>query len=130
MTVDLAAITAEVRNGFIPAHIYNDPAVFELERERLFASSWCFLAHTSEIPEPGDFVDLDMDSVAVDRQMRLRGLVSDVLANLEGEAGGPLTAEFVGGELHLSRDDEVRYVASLMPGGRLVLTDRRHADRL
>ena len=40
----------------IPAHVYSDPDVFELERERLFGSAWVFLAHESEVPSPGDYV--------------------------------------------------------------------------
>ena len=40
----------------IPAHVYGDPEIFALERDRLFARSWVFLAHESEIPDPGDYV--------------------------------------------------------------------------
>jgi phenylpropionate dioxygenase-like ring-hydroxylating dioxygenase large terminal subunit len=47
---------ADVRDGLIPAHIYNDRALFELERERIFGRAWMFVAHESEIPEPGDYV--------------------------------------------------------------------------
>jgi len=54
--LDLAAIVSQVRRGMIPAHIYADPAIFALERDRLFARSWVFLAHESEIPAPGDYV--------------------------------------------------------------------------
>lgn len=54
--MDVAQLTAAARDGFVPAHVYNDDEVFELERERLFASAWVFLAHESEIPRPGDFV--------------------------------------------------------------------------
>lgn len=54
--VDMAAIAADVRQGMVPAHVYNDPEIFELERERIFGTSWIFLAHESEIPSPGDYV--------------------------------------------------------------------------
>jgi phenylpropionate dioxygenase-like ring-hydroxylating dioxygenase large terminal subunit len=46
----------EVRRGMIPAHIYNDPELFELEKERVFGRAWMFVAHESEIPKPGDYV--------------------------------------------------------------------------
>ncbi|MBX6722923.1 MAG: Rieske 2Fe-2S domain-containing protein, partial [Dactylosporangium sp.] len=42
--------------GRVPAKIFNDPAVYELEKERLFSRAWCFLAHESEVPHPGDYV--------------------------------------------------------------------------
>ena len=52
----LADIVGNVRNGMIPAHIYNDRAVFELEAERVFGRSWIFVGHESEIPAPGDYL--------------------------------------------------------------------------
>ena len=54
--LDLAAVVTQVRRGMIPAHVYGDPEVFALERDRLFARFWVFLAHESEIPDPGDYV--------------------------------------------------------------------------
>lgn len=45
-----------VRRGMIPAHIYNDRGIFELERDRLFSRAWLFVAHESEIPQDGDYV--------------------------------------------------------------------------
>ncbi len=42
--------------GEIPAAIFNDADIFALERERVFARAWVYLAHESEIPEPGDYV--------------------------------------------------------------------------
>jgi len=54
--IDLAAIVSEVRRGMVPAHVYGDPEIFAAERDRLFARSWVFLAHESEIPDPGDYV--------------------------------------------------------------------------
>lgn len=35
--------------------IYTDPNVFEMEMTRVFAASWCYVGHASEIPEAGDF---------------------------------------------------------------------------
>ena len=35
--LDLAAALKQVRQGMIPAHIYGDPEIFALERDRLFA---------------------------------------------------------------------------------------------
>ena len=49
-------IVGEIRKGMIPAYVYSDPDVFELERERLFGAAWVFLAHESEVPDPGDYV--------------------------------------------------------------------------
>lgn len=43
-------------HGMVPAKIFNDPGVYELEVERLFSKTWNFLAHESEIPKPGDYV--------------------------------------------------------------------------
>lgn len=63
MTVDSGACDAladgvfgHVRHGMIPAHIYNDPEVFALEKRRLFGRSWIFVGHESEIPQDGDYV--------------------------------------------------------------------------
>ena len=50
------SIAEEIGRGMVPAHIYSDPGVFELERERLFGRAWVFLAHESEIRSPGDYV--------------------------------------------------------------------------
>jgi phenylpropionate dioxygenase-like ring-hydroxylating dioxygenase large terminal subunit len=53
---DHNGVLEDVRRGMIPAHIYNDKEIFELEKERLFSRSWLFVAHESEIPEAGDYV--------------------------------------------------------------------------
>jgi phenylpropionate dioxygenase-like ring-hydroxylating dioxygenase large terminal subunit len=39
---------------------YLSPEVFALEQERVFAASWNFVAHASQLPEAGDYVTLDL----------------------------------------------------------------------
>ena len=51
-----SSVFDEVRRGMIPAHIYNDRGIFELEKERLFSRAWIFVGHESEIPDRGDYV--------------------------------------------------------------------------
>jgi phthalate 3,4-dioxygenase subunit alpha len=53
---DQSGTLSSVRRGMIPAHIYNDREIFELERERVFGRAWVFVGHESEIAQPGDYV--------------------------------------------------------------------------
>ncbi len=40
----------------VPFSLYSDPAIFDLEMERIFGgASWAYVGLTAEIPEPGDF---------------------------------------------------------------------------
>jgi phthalate 3,4-dioxygenase subunit alpha len=54
--IDQQQVLNDVRRGMIPAHVYNDRQLFELERDRLFSRTWLFVAHESEIPQDGDYV--------------------------------------------------------------------------
>ena len=44
----------------LPARVYHDPALFELERERIFMRHWLLVGHASEVPDPGDHLTLDV----------------------------------------------------------------------
>lgn len=61
--------TVEPERGRIPMFVYSDPGVYRLELERLFARTWLYVAHESEIPNPGSFVVRTMgeESVIVGR---------------------------------------------------------------
>ena len=56
--------------GYVPSWIYHDRLLFELEKERLFGHTWVFLAHETELPEPGDFV---VRSIVDDSVLLVRG---------------------------------------------------------
>lgn len=44
-----------VRGDAVHRRVYTDPAIFDLEMERIFQGTWVFVAHESEVPQPGDF---------------------------------------------------------------------------
>jgi phenylpropionate dioxygenase-like ring-hydroxylating dioxygenase large terminal subunit len=35
--------------------VYTDPGIFEAEMQRIYGRTWVFVAHESEVPNPGDF---------------------------------------------------------------------------
>lgn len=56
-------------DGKIPAFIFRDRAVYDLELEAVFSKVWGFVCHESEVPEPGDYVTryIGEDPVIVSR---------------------------------------------------------------
>ncbi|HLQ24404.1 MAG TPA: aromatic ring-hydroxylating dioxygenase subunit alpha [Acidiferrobacterales bacterium] len=36
--------------------VYTDPAIFQLEMARIFETTWVYVAHESELPNPGDYL--------------------------------------------------------------------------
>ena len=54
--MNLQRVIEDVQKGMIPAKLYSDPEIFDIERRRVFGHAWLFLAHESEIRDPGDYV--------------------------------------------------------------------------
>jgi len=44
-----------VQDGAVDPALYTDPVIFDAEMERIFARTWVWVAHVSELPKPGDF---------------------------------------------------------------------------
>lgn len=51
--------------GIISREIFVSPDVFEQELEQVFARTWLFVGHESQIPEPGDFFASRMGTESV-----------------------------------------------------------------
>ena len=44
-----------VQDSVVDPALYTDPRIFDLEMDRIFARTWVWVAHVSELPKPGDF---------------------------------------------------------------------------
>jgi PAH dioxygenase large subunit len=67
----LTRLREEISKGWIPLEVFSSEELFQLECDKLFTTTWLFLAHESEIPEPGDYVVRYMG--AVDPIILVRG---------------------------------------------------------
>lgn len=65
----LNRVEAGLGQDLVPVDIFNDPGVFAAEMERIFLRTWVYVAHETEIPNPGDFVQrrIGVDPVIVTR---------------------------------------------------------------
>jgi glycine betaine catabolism A len=75
----LEALIAGCEPGWsLPGVFYTDEAVYRQDIERIWRHGWLFAGHTCEIPEPGDYftVEVDTDSVIILRgdEGEIRGL--------------------------------------------------------
>ena len=60
--VDYSSLVLEDR---VHSSIFTSPEVFEDEMDRIFTRGWIYVAHTSEVPQPGDYVTKWMGRVPV-----------------------------------------------------------------
>jgi Rieske 2Fe-2S family protein len=59
----LGLLAAQYRPGWcLPGGFYFDPEVYRLDVERVWRSGWLFAAHSCELPKPGDYVTLEVDT--------------------------------------------------------------------
>ncbi|PTW56607.1 phenylpropionate dioxygenase-like ring-hydroxylating dioxygenase large terminal subunit [Breoghania corrubedonensis] len=57
---DPQALKALVKPECVHRDVYIDPDVFQLEMKRLFANTWVYVGHASQIPNPGDYLTTDI----------------------------------------------------------------------
>jgi nitrite reductase/ring-hydroxylating ferredoxin subunit len=51
----LSGIESDLQAGLLPLRVFNDDDIYEAELRRIFARSWVFIGHESEIPTAGDY---------------------------------------------------------------------------
>ena len=49
------AVKALVRETEVHKDLYIDQELFELEMEQLFANTWVYVGHASQVPNKGDY---------------------------------------------------------------------------
>ena len=56
MKPDPAQLVVDQPRDFrVHTEAYTDPAIFALELQRIFEQTWVYVAHESQVPEPGDY---------------------------------------------------------------------------
>lgn len=103
----IASVRAPLEQAAVlPAKVYSDPHIFQLERERIFGRSWLTVCHISQLPEPGSYVARTLIGEAViavrgrDGEIRVLSNVcrhrNTVLATGSGQCKGRLTCPYHG----------------------------------
>ncbi len=57
---DPQALQGLVEATQVHRDVYISEEIFQLERERLFARSWLYVGHGSQVPEAGDYITVDL----------------------------------------------------------------------
>ena len=83
-------VAALVQPHQVHRSIYTCPAVFALERQRLWARAWLFVGHDSQVPQPGDFITTELNGDPLLMLRREDGAIS-LLHNRCAHKGAPLS---------------------------------------
>ena len=55
LIADASGLSLLVEPCRLNRRVYTDPAIFELEMERIWGRAWIFIGHESQVPQPGDY---------------------------------------------------------------------------
>ncbi|MCO7642837.1 Rieske 2Fe-2S domain-containing protein [Pseudomonas sp. S 311-6] len=78
---DYSEIARSIENGWqMPARVYADPRLYEIEQEMIFKKSWQYVGRESSLTKPGDFITSQLGEVPIlvvrDDEGRLHGHVN------------------------------------------------------
>jgi phenylpropionate dioxygenase-like ring-hydroxylating dioxygenase large terminal subunit len=92
---DPAAVKALVRPEQVHRDVYTDPGVFRLEMKHLFANTWVYVGHGSQIPNAGDYLTTDIGNQPVMASRHTDGSIH-VLYNRCPHKGTKIASEACG----------------------------------
>ena len=75
--------------------VYTDPEVFQLEMERLWARTWVYVGHASQVPNAGDFISVDIAAKPVLMVRQADGSIR-VLMNRCAHKGTKVVSDLAG----------------------------------
>ncbi|HTM61680.1 MAG TPA: Rieske 2Fe-2S domain-containing protein, partial [Burkholderiales bacterium] len=75
--------------------VYTDPEVFQLEMERLWARTWIYVGHSSQVPSAGDFITVDIAAKPVIMVRQTDGSIR-VLMNRCAHKGTKVVSDLAG----------------------------------
>jgi len=62
----IAALAEACRPGWsLPGEFFSDAAIYRADLEHIWRSGWLFAGHTCEIPKPGDYFTLQVDTDSI-----------------------------------------------------------------
>src|SRR5260221_4535255 len=62
----IAALAEAWRPGWsLPGEFFSDAAIYRADLEHIWRSGWLFAGHTCEIPKPGDYFTLQVDTDSI-----------------------------------------------------------------
>ncbi|WP_102224745.1 aromatic ring-hydroxylating dioxygenase subunit alpha [Acidimangrovimonas sediminis] len=92
---DPAQLRALVKPEAVHRDLYTDPEVFRLEMRHLFANTWVYVGHASQIPNPGDYLTTEIGDQPVMASRHTDGQVH-VLYNRCPHKGTKIASEACG----------------------------------
>ncbi|KAG1079888.1 hypothetical protein G6F40_016120 [Rhizopus arrhizus] len=55
MSYSQEQLAAMVRGDSVHRGVYSDPAIFDLEMQRIYGRAWIYVGHESQVPKTGDY---------------------------------------------------------------------------
>jgi phenylpropionate dioxygenase-like ring-hydroxylating dioxygenase large terminal subunit len=92
MRYDTATIASLVEPDRIHRNLYIDPALFDLEMERIFGRAWIYVGHESQVKNPGDYIATTIGKQPVVMSRHSDGTIH-VLLNRCGHRGAKVVGD-------------------------------------